>query len=182
MTLFAVGDVETSGLDARKNYLLEVAVLIVDGDTLEIQDDVGFEAVVRYDPFTLADIYEDTNDYVTEMHEKNGLWKHLQMGKVEHLDRIDEELTKYLKSFGQPSRSMPFMGNSPRLDLNFFDEHLPAAAQELSYRMIDVSTVAALSNAWHGTPWFPKAKGHRGMADVREAIAELAYYREASFK
>lgn len=179
--LFAVTDVETNGLDANKNYLLEVAVIVVT-EELEVVDDIGFEAVVFYTPEERERIIAETVPYVQGMHTDNGLWHHLEHGPVQALDAIDTNLRRYLSEFGLAPRSMPLMGNSPRLDLNFLDVHLPQTAMELSYRMIDVSTVAALSHGWHGTEWFPKTSNHRAMDDVRACIEELRYYRKASFK
>jgi len=50
---------------------------------------------------------------------------------------------------------------------------------------VDVSTVKELARRWYpgamkGAP--TKAGGHRAMDDIRESVAELAYYRTAVFR
>ena len=54
----------------------------------------------------------------------------------------------------------------------------------LHYRIIDVSSIKELSRRWFPRAYFAaptKTGGHRALADIRESIAELRYYREAVF-
>jgi oligoribonuclease len=54
----------------------------------------------------------------------------------------------------------------------------------LHYRIIDVSSIKELSRRWYPRVYFnapKKSGGHRALADIRESIAELRYYREAVF-
>ena len=54
----------------------------------------------------------------------------------------------------------------------------------LHYRIIDVSSIKELSRRWFPRAYFAaptKSGGHRALADIRESIAELRYYREAVF-
>ena len=51
--------------------------------------------------------------------------------------------------------------------------------------MIDVSSIKELSRRWYPRAYFhapAKSGGHRALADIRESIAELRYYREAVFR
>ena len=80
---------------------------------------------------------------------------------------------------------MPLAGNSIGTDRRFLAAYLPAVDDYLHYRSVDVSTVKELAGRW-----FPraakkaprKAGGHRAMDDIRESVAELAYYRSAVFR
>jgi oligoribonuclease len=50
--------------------------------------------------------------------------------------------------------------------------------------MIDVSSIKELARRWYPRAYFAspaKIGGHRALADIRESIAELRYYREAVF-
>jgi oligoribonuclease len=50
--------------------------------------------------------------------------------------------------------------------------------------MIDVSSVKELARRWYPRVYFGQpAKGlaHRALADIRESIRELAYYRQTLF-
>ena len=54
----------------------------------------------------------------------------------------------------------------------------------LHYRSVDVSSIQELARHWVPRIYFsapPKNGGHRALADIRESIAELRYYREAVF-
>ncbi len=54
----------------------------------------------------------------------------------------------------------------------------------LHYRIIDVSSIKELSRRWFPRAYFAapaKSGGHRALADIRESIAELRYYRQAVF-
>ena len=178
----AVVDVETSGLDAHRDRLLEIAVVIIDPVTLEPIDPDGFEAVVRYAPEQVRYMRRFVNPYVDQMHDKNGLWSDIVQPTAHPIKDVDARLLKYLRSIHKGKKQMPVMGNSVRLDMNFMDHWLPQSAGHLDYHMRDVSTIAGLASDWYDTPWFEKAKGHRAMDDVMECIAELRYYRDAVFK
>ena len=61
---------------------------------------------------------------------------------------------------------------------------MPALEAHLHYRIIDVSSIKELSRRWFPRAYFAapqKTGGHRALADIRESIAELRYYREAVF-
>jgi len=54
----------------------------------------------------------------------------------------------------------------------------------MHYRIIDVSSIKELALRWFPRAFFASPKkegGHRALADIRESIAELRYYREAIF-
>ena len=54
----------------------------------------------------------------------------------------------------------------------------------LHYRIVDVSSIKELARRWYPRAYFnsPEKNGnHRALADIRESIAELRYYREAVF-
>ena len=54
----------------------------------------------------------------------------------------------------------------------------------LHYRIIDVSSIKELARRWYPRAYFAspeKHGGHRALADIKESIEELKYYREALF-
>lgn len=180
MTNIAWTDVETTGLDAQECKLLEVAVLITDAQ-LNVLDESGFQAVVKYSAAEADDMYATARPIVKQMHAASGLWKELYGFNARPLKAIDLDLREYLRFFGKQGE-MPVGGNSVRLDMNFMDVHLPKVASFLNHQMRDVTTVAKLAQEWYGIPSFSKSGGHRAMADIRESIDELRYYRERAFK
>src|SRR6266498_3011611 len=61
---------------------------------------------------------------------------------------------------------------------------MPELDAFLHYRMVDVSSVKELARRWYPRAYFAspqKHGGHRALADIRESIQELRYYREAVF-
>jgi oligoribonuclease len=56
--------------------------------------------------------------------------------------------------------------------------------QHLHYRIVDVSSIKELARRWYPRVYFAspvKRGGHRALADIRESIEELKYYREVLF-
>ena len=76
-------------------------------------------------------------------------------------------------------------GNTVHVDKEFLKKYMPDFVSLLHYRIIDVSTVKELSRAWYPTEYSKapkKIRSHRALADIRESIEELKYYRRAVFK
>jgi len=83
----------------------------------------------------------------------------------------------------EPAKA-PLAGNSVGTDRGFLARDMPELESHLHYRIIDVSSIKELSRRWFPRAYFnspKKAGGHRALADIRESIAELRYYREAVF-
>lgn len=171
-------DVETDGLIAHKQNLLEVAVLVTDLN-LNLLDETGFEATIAYTPDQADHMREKTSEYVRDMHDRSGLWT-----QITDPDRsapkaiVEAHMLAYIQRFVPERRTARIGGNSVRLDLNFLDEHLPTVAGHLHHRMVDVSTLTGLAHWWKGVPMMEKVTAHTAMSDIRESIAELAYLRE----
>jgi oligoribonuclease len=75
-------------------------------------------------------------------------------------------------------------GNSIATDRSFIARDMPALDAYLHYRMVDVSSIKELARRWYPRAYFaspPKHGGHRALADIRESIQELRYYRETVF-
>lgn len=175
-------DVETDSLDAETGHLLEIACLVTDGD-LNVLDEEGFHAVVKYTSNEAHAMRVAAKPVVREMHDKTGLWVRTWMPEAVPLDEVDLRLSHYLSDFGA-MYEMPVAGNSVRLDMNFMDKHLPRVSNYLDYHMRDVSTLAGFANDWYGHGWdeFEKHNDHTAMTDIRESIREARYYRERFWK
>lgn len=172
-------DVETTGLSAfGKDELLEVACLVTDAD-LNILDEQGFRAVIKYSDLQISRMKLNTSDYVLEMHNKTGLWDELPMGAP--VKTVDESLLAYIKQFVPEPRTARIAGNSITLDRNFLEANLPQSFGHLHYRSYDVSTIAGLASAWYEDEGYQKKLTHAAMDDIRESIEELRYYRERIF-
>jgi len=81
-------------------------------------------------------------------------------------------------------QSAPLAGNTIGTDRTFLAKYMPRVDAHLHYRSIDVSSIKELSRRWFPRVYFnapAKDGGHRALADIRESIRELAYYRAAAF-
>ena len=61
---------------------------------------------------------------------------------------------------------------------------MPELDAILHYRMVDVYSIKELARRWYPRAYFAsplKHGGHRALADIRESIQELRYYRETVF-
>ena len=69
-------------------------------------------------------------------------------------------------------------------DRGFLARDMPDLESHLHYRIIDVSSIKELARRWYPRVYFAspeKRGGHRALADIKESIEELRYYREALF-
>jgi oligoribonuclease len=170
-------DCEMTGLDVEKDSLVEIAVLITDSD-LNILDEAGLNVVIKPRPESLAQM----GDFVTQMHQESGLLPLLADGLA--ITDAEQKLLDYIEGFAPEVRSAPLAGNSIGTDRMFLNRYMPNLDAHLHYRNIDVSSVKELTRRWFPKVYFQlpkKSGGHRALADIRESIAELRYYRQTVF-
>lgn len=173
-------DVETTGVDPGKDALLEVACLVTDTQ-LNLLDQQGYHAVVRYTPQEVSDLVASADERVVQMHSATNLWGKLTSGKP--LETIDTELLYYIRRFAAEPRQALVGGNSITLDRNFVERYLPETFAHLYYRSIDVSTVALLAQWRYGSKVrYEKQYLHAALPDIRESISELRYLLDKVFK
>jgi oligoribonuclease len=74
----------------------------------------------------------------------------------------------------------PMCGNSICQDRRFLAREMPQLERYFHYRNLDVSTLKILAQKWAPTvaAGFKKESEHRAMADIRDSIAELVWYRD----
>jgi oligoribonuclease len=168
-------DCEMTGLDLEVDQLVEIAVIVTDFELTAL--DAGFQIVIRPDASALAHM----NDFVTRMHESSGLLAEIPDGvSVAEAEFLALE---YIQRF-VPEGKAPLAGNTIGTDRMFLARYMPRVDRWLHYRNVDVSSIKELSRRWYPRAYYnapAKDGGHRALADIRESIRELAYYREAVF-
>lgn len=166
-----------TGLDLGKDALIEVAVLVTDPDLNVIGE--GVDVVIHADEAALAGMPE----VVRAMHEKSGLTDAVRASTIT-LAQAEDMIMEYVTRYVPDPRSAPLCGNSIATDRGFLIRDMPRLDAHLHYRMIDVSSIKELCRRWYPRVYFGQpAKGlaHRALADIRESIRELEYYRRAIF-
>jgi oligoribonuclease len=171
-------DLEMTGLDPDRHVIVEVATLITDDDLAIVAE--GPDLVIAAPPERLAAM----DDFVKGMHTKSGLLAAIEASTTS-LEQAGAATLEFIRSHVDKPRTVPLAGNSIGTDRRFLAAQLPEIEEYLHYRSVDVSTVKELAQRWYpeamaGAP--TKAGGHRAMDDIRESVAELAYYRTAVFR
>ena len=100
------------------------------------------------------------------------------------LAAAEEKILEYLNAAGCEVGKSPLAGNSVYVDRNFIARDMPQLHNYLHYRTIDVSSIKELARRWYPKTYFAapaKTGNHRALGDIRDSIAELAYYRQTLF-
>lgn len=167
-------DCEMTGLDLGSDALVEVAAVVTDADLNEL--DEGVTVVIRSPDAAFAAM----PDVVREMHTASGLIEEIPHGTT--LEAAEALVLDYIRSHVPEPRKAPLAGSSVYVDRGFIARDMPALDAYLHYRLIDVSSLKELVRRWYPRVYFsspPKTGNHRALADARESIAELRYYRDA---
>jgi oligoribonuclease len=111
------------------------------------------------------------------MHTRNGLLARVA-GAATSVSQAEQQVLALVKKHCEPGKGV-LAGNSIHQDRRFLYRYMPALESYLFYRQVDVSTLKVLAQAWYpDLPKFEKpGKDHTALADLRDSIAELAYYR-----
>ena len=170
-------DCEMTGLDTTNDKLIEIAALVTDSDLNVLGE--GVDIVIHADDEALANM----PDVVTKMHAASGLTEEVRASTVT-LAEAEEQVLDYIRRHVTTAGQVPLAGNSIATDRAFLARDMPKLDTYLHYRMVDVSSIKELCRRWYPKIYFGQpAKGlsHRALADIRELIQELKYYRAAAF-
>ena len=169
-------DCEMTGLSLVADALIEVAALVTDFELNQLGD--GIDLVIK----PPAEALEQMDDFVRNMHTTSGLLEELAGGFT--MAEAQELVLGYIREWVPDVAKAPLGGNTVGTDRAFLARDMPELEAHLHYRIIDVSSIKELSRRWFPRAYFNSPKkvgGHRALADIRESIAELRYYREAVF-
>jgi oligoribonuclease len=169
-------DCEMTGLDLARDALIEIACIVTDGQLNAVDD--GIDLVIK----PPAEALDHMPEVVREMHTASGLLSELASGIT--LAEAQEQVLAYVRGNVREPRKVPLCGNSIATDRTFIARDMPELDSFLHYRMVDVSSIKELARRWYPRAYFAspqKHGGHRALADIKESIRELQYYREAIF-
>ena len=170
-------DCEMTGLDLRRDALIEIAVLVTDSE-LRVLDE-GVDIVIT----APDELLDGMQPVVREMHAHSGLTEAVRASTTT-VAEAEQQVLDYLRKHIPEARTVPLCGNSIATDRAFLARDMPELDAFLHYRMVDVSSIKELCRRWYPRVYFSqpqKGLAHRALADVKESIRELRYYRSTVF-
>ena len=168
-------DMEMSGLLPETDRILEIAMIVTDGDLNIVTEGPVF--VVHQEDAVLDRM--DTWNKGT--HSKSGLIDKVKASTLTEAD-VEAACLAFLKQHVKSSIS-PMCGNTIHQDRRFMNRYMPKLEAYFHYRNIDVSTIKELCKRWQPeiAKGFSKQQAHTALADIIESVEELRYYREKLF-
>lgn len=168
-------DLEMTGLNPDTDKVLEIATIVTDAQ-LNILAEGPVLAVHQSD-----DVLNNMDEWCTNTHGASGLTQRCKDSNIDEQQAIEQTLD-FLKQY-VPQGVSPLCGNSIGQDRRFMVRHMPELEAYFHYRNIDVSTIKELVRRWQPDvlKGFKKKGVHLALDDIRESIAELAYYRQTIF-
>jgi oligoribonuclease len=165
-------DLEMTGLYPDTDRIIEIAVVVTDPQ-LNVRIEGPVFAIHQSD-----ETLDKMDAWNKGTHGKSGLIERVKastIGEDEAVARTIEFLKQYV-----PAGKSPMCGNSICQDRRFLANYMPKLEEYFHYRNLDVSTLKELAKRWKPTilDGFKKAQAHTALADIKESIDELAYYRE----
>lgn len=170
-------DLEMSGLDPRRERILEIATIVTDSELNVVAE--GPEIVVHQPDALLAAM----DEWNTTHHRDSGLTERVRASTVGEAE-AEERTLAFLRRHCAEGEAV-LAGNSIWQDRRFLVEGMPRLLAFLHYRMVDVSSVKELVRRWYPAVLeaAPRKVGaHRALDDVRESIEELRHYRAHAFR
>ena len=166
-------DLEMTGLDPDQCFILEIASLITDSELNAIEE--GPCLVIHNSDEQL----ESLSAWSAKHFGESGLLDRVRASSVTLEDAMEQTL-RFIKRHCT-KRTAPLCGNSIHTDRQFLYRHMREVHDWLHYRNVDVSTFKELLKRWFPDAYDPpkKAGSHEALADIRESLAELQYYRRA---
>jgi oligoribonuclease len=170
-------DCEMTGLDLRRDALIEIAALVTDSE-LRVLDE-GVDIVIT----APEELLTGMQPVVQEMHAGSGLTEAVRASTIT-VAEAEQIVLDYVRKHVPEARTVPLCGNSIATDRAFVARDMPELDAFLHYRMVDVSSIKELCRRWYPRVYFSqpqKGLTHRALADVKESIRELRYYRSTVF-
>jgi len=169
-------DMEMTGLDPQTEVIIEMATIITDGDLNEIAEGPSF--AIHQSEVKLAAM----DEWNTTHHTASGLLARVRASQISCVEA--EAMTLAFLERHVERGQAPLCGNTIWQDRRFLLRYMPTLEAYLHYRMVDVSSVKELARRWRPEllDGIKKQNQHLALADIRESIAELVFYRKHFFK
>ena len=155
-----------TGLDVRKEVIIEVALVITD---IQLKPVDQYHSVVRQD----GSFIDNMDEWNTKHHAMSGLSKQVPHGREAY--KVEEDLLTLSREHS-PQDKIVLAGNSIAQDRLFICKYFTKFAQRLHHRMLDVSALKIVFRDVLKHEYEKPASHHRALDDVQASINELKEY------
>lgn len=159
-------DLEMTGLEVRRERIIEVACIVTDFEFNELG---SYESVVKQDQQFL----DDMDDWNKRTHGESSLIAKIPNGKDPAT--VEMDLINIVDTHFAEGEKPIIAGNSISQDRLFIEEYMKTFASLLHYRMLDVTSWKVVMSDRYNIK-YKKKNAHRALDDIRESIGELKHY------
>jgi len=165
-------DLEMTGLDSRRDTIIEIATIVTNAD-LDVVAEGPVFAISQAD-----DILAGMDEWNTRQHGASGLTERVRASRISTAE-AERRTLAFLEKF-VTAQASPMCGNSICQDRRFLAREMPALEAFFHYRNLDVTTLKILAGLWapEVLDGVGKNSEHLALADIRDSIAELRHYRQ----
>ena len=169
-------DLEMTGLEPQQDTIIEIATIITDAQ-LNILAEGPMIAIK-----TEKVIMDGMDEWNTKQHGGSGLTQRVLKSKFS-MEDAEQQTINFLKQW-VPAGKSPMAGNSICQDRRFMARLMPKLESYFHYRNLDVSSLKELVARWQPEllKGFKKDSEHLALADIKDSINEMKYYREVALK
>lgn len=169
-------DMEMTGLDPERERIIELAMVVTDTNLVTVAESPVW---VVHQSDAQLDAMDEWNK---NTHGRSGLIDKVKASTLGEM-MVETAALEFLQNH-VPKGVSPMCGNSIGQDRRFMVRYMPKLEDWFHYRNLDVSTLKELCKRWKPdvAKGFVKKADHTALADIRESIEELKYYRERFIK